>query len=292
LNAFLNVDKPSGPSSFGVVKRIRSATGVRKVGHAGTLDPQASGVLVCALGNATRVLPYLDLEPKVYEFDLTFGCTTDTLDGEGEIVDSGGIIPSEMVVAGALERFLGESDQIPPRYSAVKIMGKPAYKRARQNETFSIRARTVRISTFELLDSAVAPDTMRFRVVCSGGTYVRSLARDLAEALSTLGFASRIRRTGVGPFRIEDAVSWDDLCRQVPIPQVGLHEIVDESVSTYVDDRQSRELGFGRAVPSKRKHVPGTTVFLFDSNNELVSIAEAKPSGDLQPKRVFAGRDL
>lgn len=286
------MDKPPGPSSFGVVKRIRSATGVRKVGHAGTLDPQASGVLVCALGNATRVLPYLDLEPKVYEFDLTFGYTTDTLDREGEIVESGGVIPSDTAVTDALERFLGESDQIPPRYSAVKIEGKPAYKRARQNEAFSIRARTVRISAFELLDPAVAPDTMRFRVVCSGGTYVRSLARDLAGALSTLGFASRIRRTAVGPFCIEDAVSWDDLCRQEPIPQVGLHEIVDESVSTYVDDRHLRDLGFGRAVPSKTKHAPGTTVFLFDSNNELVSIAEAKPSGDLQPKRVFAGSDL
>ncbi len=150
-------------------------------------------------------------------------------------------------------------------------------------------ARPVSITAFELLDPSVAPDTMRFRVECSGGTYVRSLARDVAQALSTLGFASRIRRTAVGPFRIEDALSWEELLQSDPIPYVGLHEVVGRSNRAYVDDQQLRELGFGRSVSCRETHVPGTTVFLFDSEHELVSITEATGSGELQPKRVFIG---
>ena len=143
MNGFLCIDKPKGPSSFDIIRIVRQAIGIKKIGHNGTLDPEATGLLVLALGKATRLLPYLQSEPKTYEFSVQFGKTTDTLDSVGSITEEGKPIPSAGALAGAVGSFQGRIIQKPPLHSAVKIRGKPAYKLARQNKVFDMPQREV-----------------------------------------------------------------------------------------------------------------------------------------------------
>ncbi len=204
MNGFFFIDKPAGPTSFDVVRQLRRACG-EKTGHSGTLDPQASGLLICAVGDATRLLPCLPAEPKRYSFGVTFGAETDTLDSEGTVVAASGRVPLEEEVRAALPKFTGRVTQTPPRFSAVRVEGERAYDLARRQRVFELKERTVAIASLALARFD-APEAS-LDVTCSGGTYVRSLARDLAKSLGTLAFASFIRRLAIGPFAVDNAVS-------------------------------------------------------------------------------------
>jgi len=204
----LNVIKPAGATSFAVVKRLRDLTGARRVGHAGTLDPLATGVLPVLFESATRLSEYALRLPKVYEADVHFGATTDTDDAEGErhpVADPSGL--TSAAVAGALRLFVGRISQEPPAFSAVKVDGERSYKRARKGDLERPAARLVEVYSAEMLGFTPGPEAVaRVRVVCGSGTYLRSLARDLGGALSVGGYLGKLVRTAYGPLRIEDAV--------------------------------------------------------------------------------------
>ncbi len=205
----LLIDKSAGMTSHDVVYRVRRALGTKKVGHAGTLDPLATGLLVVAVGPATRFLRYIELEPKEYLFSATFGRETTTYDAEGGVVSESPVPHDiEARIRTTLIQFLGDIQQLPPMYSAVKKDGKPLYAYARKGEDVEREPRDVTVYSLELL--SVEGNEAHLKCVCSGGTYVRSIAHDLGQLLGCGAYASKLRRTGVGRFRVEDGVSPED----------------------------------------------------------------------------------
>ncbi len=206
MEGFLVIDKPAGITSHDVVAAVRAVTGVKKVGHTGTLDPFATGVLPLALGRATRLIQYLDESIKVYDAVVRLGAATDTGDPTGEVVRTAPVPEHDADgVREVLATFLGEQDQTPPAYSAIKVKGKPAYSYARKGQTVEIKARRITIHGLEL--GAWEGDRMELRITCSRGTYARVLADDIAQALGSAGHLEALSRARSGPFFIEDALS-------------------------------------------------------------------------------------
>jgi tRNA pseudouridine55 synthase len=210
-HGILLLDKPPGISSFGALYPVKRAFGGKKgakIGHAGTLDPAASGLLVVGVGAGTRLLEFLEAMPKSYRFRLHLGVTTDSYDLEGAVLERR---DASHVTRAALQtllpEFLGPISQMPPTYSAIKIDGKRACDRVRDGETVTLAARNVRIDRIEILSFDPETSTVILEMDCSKGTYVRSLAHDLGERLGCGGAADQIRRTRIGPFRVEDAVT-------------------------------------------------------------------------------------
>lgn len=208
MTGFVNVYKPEGMGSTKVVGRVKYLLKT-PCGHMGTLDPLACGVLPVGIGNAARLFDYFLQKEKRYSARFVFGATTDTLDREGEIV-RGGRVPSAAEIAAALPAFIGEIMQTPPRYSAVSVNGRRGYDLARSGQNFELSAKKVRIASFTLREQT-APDEFAFDIVCGGGTYIRSLVRDLAEALGTKGYMSYLCRTASGVFTCETSVPFDSL---------------------------------------------------------------------------------
>lgn len=209
-HGFLVVEKPAGVTSHDVVGAVRRMTGERRVGHAGTLDPAAVGVLPIAVGLATRTVEYLSESTKSYLADITFGVTTDSLDGDGtlETTSDASHVIQEMIEA-ELEQFRGEINQVPPMHSAIKIDGRPLYERARQGEHIELDARPVTI--LELTLVSFEWPTAEIFIHCTKGTYVRSLARDIGDAVGTGAYMSNLIRLSTGPFTLEDAWQLDEL---------------------------------------------------------------------------------
>jgi tRNA pseudouridine55 synthase len=212
IDGVLVCDKPAGMTSHDVVARVRHLAGQRRVGHGGTLDPPATGVLVVALGRATRLLPYLPMEPKRYLAEIAFGAETDTLDAAGRVVATADAAVDAAALQRALGGLLGVQQQVPPMVSAVKVGGERLYAKARRGETVEREPRTVTIHSLELLELAGGEQPVAtVAVACSGGTYVRVLAADLGRALGTLAHLASLRRTRVGSFDQADAHPLDEL---------------------------------------------------------------------------------
>lgn len=203
------IDKPAGPTSHDVVQRVRKALAMRRVGHGGTLDPDATGVLLVAAGQATRFFPFLSKEAKVYEGRIRLGFATDTYDASGRLVSElSSDLPDRGELAAAMKAFEGESLQKPPRYSAKKIAGSPVYKLARADKEFELEPAPVTITRFLLRD--YRPPDLDFEAACSAGTYIRSLAHDLGRGLGCGAHLAVLRRTAVGPYGLDDAVALAD----------------------------------------------------------------------------------
>ncbi len=210
----LNLDKPQGWTSHDVVAQVRRLTGERRVGHAGTLDPLATGVLLVCLGAATRLVEYLQIGQKAYRATVRLGLTTTTDDAEGEIMTTRPVPPLTMAdVERALAAFRGTIVQRPPAHSAVKQDGVPLYRRARRGEKVEAPPRTVTIHELNVV--SWAPPDLTLQITCSSGTYIRSLARDLGEHIGCGGHLVSLCRTASGRFRLEDAVSWERLASAV-----------------------------------------------------------------------------
>ncbi len=210
---FINVDKRTAVTSSSVVNKIKWLSGV-PCGHMGTLDPLASGVLPVGVGNATRLFDYFLEKQKTYVAEFTFGETSDTLDSTGEIV-YGGEVPSKEEILSVLPKFVGELDQIPPKYSAKNVNGKRGYDLARAGVEFELPPKRIVVHGIELLGkSAQKENAYSFKIVCGGGTYIRSLARDIAAACGTQGLMSALRRTQSGIFTLENAVDVDTLTEE------------------------------------------------------------------------------
>jgi tRNA pseudouridine55 synthase len=217
----LLVDKPKGVTSHDVVDEVRRALRTRKVGHAGTLDPMATGLLLVGVGRATRLLRFLGELPKTYEGTARLGARTDTLDAEGIVVSTTEVAVSRRDVERAMASFVGESMQRPPAFSAVKVAGRKLYEAARQGQTVEAPPRRIRVDAFEAL-AFRSPD-VDFRVVCSGGTYVRVLLSDVGETLGCGAHLTRLVRTAIGPFRLGDAVRPEWVNAPEPIERIVSH---------------------------------------------------------------------
>ena len=222
ISGWLVVDKPAGMTSTAVVSKVRWALDARKAGHAGTLDPDATGVLAIALGEATKTVPYITDAMKAYEFTIRLGQATNTDDAEGEVIAESDVRPGEEAIKQALGQFIGDIDQVPPQFSAVKIDGERAYKRARDGETMEIAARPLFVESLILTD-VPDPDHVTLEMICGKGGYVRSIARDLGEALGCHAHVRRLRRIWSGPFDAEDGLTMDRIEALAQTPELDEH---------------------------------------------------------------------
>lgn len=277
----LLIDKPLGCSSHDVVHQLRKRLGTRRVGHAGTLDPQATGLLVIAVGPATRFLQYLPLEPKLYRARVTFGVETNTYDSEGEVV-SEKPAPSDLKerVEAAREGFMGLIKQVPPMYSAIKREGKPLYDYARRGETLEREARTIHIGRLDVEE--VEGSTFTVLVECSGGTYIRSLAQDLGQAVGCGAYLSGLVRLKVGKFDLAEAVSLDTVN---PAHLVPLRDALDPMPVVELSETDTEHIREGRQVPA-----PETTaaaVAVATNAGQVFGVTRVTPAGMLQPECVI-----
>ncbi|OIP83117.1 MAG: tRNA pseudouridine(55) synthase TruB [Rhodobacterales bacterium CG2_30_65_12] len=210
VHGWLVVDKPAGISSNAVVNKVRWAFDAKKAGHAGTLDPQATGVLAVALGEATKTVPYITDALKAYRFTVRLGAATNTDDAEGEVIAAAEARPSDDEIAEALKAFEGDIMQVPPKFSAVKIDGERAYKLARAGEDFEVKARPLYVDEIALV-ARPDPDHAVIEMVCGKGGYVRAVARDLGVALGCFGHVAELRRVWSGPFEADEGVSMEQI---------------------------------------------------------------------------------
>ena len=287
-SGILLVDKPEGWTSHDVVARTRRLAATRKVGHAGTLDPMATGLLILGIQSSTRLLTYIVGTDKEYLATIRLGASTTTDDAEGELLSEAGAAALDAVqpdaVLAAIADLTGEIEQVPSSVSAIKVDGKRAYARVRAGEEVVLAARPVTVSTFELLgservvDGVLAGIDLDVRVVCSSGTYIRSLARDLGAALGVGGHLTRLRRTRVGPFDVADARPLEDMdvvARIIPPADAAtrLFERFD------LTEQQALDLGHG-----KRIHVP-------DREGGGEPVAAIAPTGHLVGLIEFHGKE-
>lgn len=285
------VDKPVGPTSHNVVSLVRRGTKIRKVGHAGTLDPRASGVLVLCLGAATRLSEYLSTSTKTYEAVVRCGSSTKTYDADGEVTRHTGKTPPLKQVEEVLSGFLGEIDQVPPPFSAIKVKGRKAYDLARAGEEADLQPRRVTIRRLEI--QSYHPPDLSLVIECSAGTYIRSLAHDLGERLSTGAHLAALRRTKAGPFTLEDATAlpklevsfltgkWEQYLRPAA-------DALPEFASVVVDAEGLEKIRFGHRIPA----APGSSGMAkaVGPDGELVAILEAVEGGaEWHPRKVFLG---
>ena len=245
------VDKPAGLTSHDVVGRLRRLLGTRKIGHAGTLDPMATGVLVLGVQRATRLLGHLALDTKAYEATIRLGVTTSTDDAEGEVIataDASGV--DESRVRAGIAALTGPIEQVPSAVSAIKVNGKRAYQRVREGELVELAARPVTVSVFEVdaLRREGACTELDVRVECSSGTYIRALARDLGGGLGVGGHLTALRRTRVGPFRLDTARTLDELAEHPELTH-SLEMAVAAAFRVRVADaEEAAALSFGRPL--------------------------------------------
>jgi len=283
---FLLIDKPLGITSHDVVNRIRRGLGTRRVGHAGTLDPLATGLLVVAVGPATRFLQYLELEPKEYLAAARFGITTDSQDAEGTVVQEGPVpVDLASAIATHLLSFGGAIEQLPPMYSAVKKAGKALYAYARRGIEVEREPRTVYIDAYDLLE--VSGAEARFRIVCSGGTYVRTLIHDLGVAIGCGAHMTGLIRTRAGRFHLSESVSLD---RVGAGDLMSLADALVHLPSVRLPIAQVQMIREGRSVPGP-EHAEGRYVALKTEDGAVFSMARWV-GNRLQPECVISSEAL
>jgi tRNA pseudouridine55 synthase len=306
LDGVLVVNKPAGWTSHDVVARARVLLGVAKVGHTGTLDPAATGVLVLCLGKATRIAEYLVHADKEYRAVLRLGVATDTQDATGTVIaEAGGALPDRAAIETVMGRFVGQHRQVPPMYSAVKIQGVPLYKSARAGRTVDRPARDFTVRSLQILSitpAAGPPPTtidVTFDVVCSKGTYVRTLCADIGEALGVGGHLAELERRRVGRFGIEDALTLDDLAALAGREAVGtrlhsLADVLDGVPVLTLDQRAADGVRHGVAVPAAQvigmegHWAAGACVRLQAADGRLLAIGKV-PCGPEDLNRAAPG---
>lgn len=222
ISGWLVIDKPAGPTSTAVVNKVRWALGAKKAGHAGTLDPTATGVLAVALGEATKTVPYITDALKAYSFTIRLGQATNTDDAEGEVIASSDLRPSDEEIKQALGQFVGDIEQVPPQFSAVKIDGQRAYKMARSGEEMELAARPLWVEELVLTDRPDA-DHATLEMTCGKGGYVRSIARDLGAALGCNAHVLTLRRIWSGPFDASEGLSMEQVEELAHTPDLDAH---------------------------------------------------------------------
>lgn len=298
IHGWVCLDKPLGMGSTEAVTRVRRLFDAQKAGHAGTLDPLASGILPIALGEATKTVPFMMDARKVYRFSIQWGVSTTTLDREGEITGRSDVRPSVEAVRAALPAFVGEIEQVPPIYSAIKVDGERAYDLAREGVAVELNSRPVTIHEAAVTDAPDA-DHVEITVLTGKGVYIRSLARDLAAMLGAEGHVSALRRERVGPFSLDNAVGLDfleDLVHRSAASE-GLLPIttaLDDIPDLAVTDEDAFRLRQGRSIALLPRQVealsarlsPGSILVSAMQGDEPVALCSLQ-AGRLQPDRVF-----
>lgn len=292
-NGILNVNKPCGPTSFSIVAAIRHISGEKRVGHAGTLDPAASGVLPVCLGQATRITEYIHIFSKEYIAGITFGATTDTLDARGNFTsrcDAGDVTLSR--IQQALKKFVGNIQQSPPAYSAIKIGGKQSYKLARAGINMPLKPRTVTISSIDIL-SFDSP-YLKIKVHCSTGTYIRSIAGDLGADLGCGAYLQDLIRTAYGPYKIEESLTVEEIGAAFAAGESGrLLFPVDHPLLSWqkqvLDDSASSAVLSGIAVAIDNPDLNTRQLLrCCDLNGKFLAILKfSAESGLWHPEKVF-----
>jgi len=295
LLGFVNLFKPPGVTSVQLGARLRWIYRDRAeekklaIGHVGTLDPQACGVLPIALGRATRLIPLIPDRRKAYAFTLVLGVATSTADAGGEIIATEPVPSNPRVrLEAVLDRFIGRTEQIPPMHSAVRVNGKRLYRLAQQGKTVERKPRPITIYSLAILDAEdfgdEEPATIRLRVSCSEGTYVRTLAEDLARAIGTVGHVGALLREASGPFVLSESLTLDDVAAD-PVAAIVAPEHVIAIPTIVLDGRGSADFRAGRVV-AMREPVGGTHVFVRDLGRTLVGVGEMHGTM-LAPRKVF-----
>jgi tRNA pseudouridine55 synthase len=284
VSGWIVLDKPAGISSTQASTRVRHIFNAEKAGHFGTLDPIATGVLAVALGEATKTLPFIQDETKSYRFEIVFGSATDTGDSEGKITATSDRLPSLAEVHGMAPKFRGVQTQIPPIYSAIKIDGQRAYKLARAGETPEIPSRSVEITRLEVM-SMPAPDRAVLEVDCSKGTYIRSLARDLAQALDTQGHIGALRRLRAGPFALDRSVTLEALEKSPML--LPLDAALGQVPEIFLDSAQAGRVRLGNPVLLTGRAAPVSLASARAYEGRvLVALGEVS-GGQFRPKRLI-----
>ncbi len=279
MNGILVVDKPTGCTSHDVVQKVRRALKQRSVGHAGTLDPLATGVLVIAIGEATKLVSHLQSDDKKYEVEIALGAETDTLDAEGNVVVTSEVPHLDRAhVEAMLESFLGRHRQTPPAFSAIKVEGTPLHRRARRGEEVEPPVREVELHAAELI--SMDPELVRIVLHCGKGFYVRSFARDLARALGTVGHVRSLRRVASGAFSIEDALAADALTADtIGSRLIPLREACGALPRVELDEQGAEDARHGRPIRPEvivggawRDAAAEDSLALFGPNGEPVAL--------------------
>ena len=299
IHGWLVIDKPAGETSSQVVGIVKRLLDAQKAGHGGTLDPLATGVLPIALGEATKTVSYIMDGTKRYRFAIAWGEARKTDDSEGAVTQTSDVRPSDVDIRAVLADFVGVIDQVPPDYSAIKIDGNRAYALARSGETVVISSRPVRIDRIELVD---VPDVDHaiFEIACGKGTYIRSLARDIALALGTFGHIASLRRLAAGPFDETDAISLEtleSLVHSAP-PSTYLRAVesaLDDIPAVLLNTLQADHLRQGRAVRVEGPEgSPFVDISRLDEGGVLCAMADGRPvalarlvQGVIRPVRVL-----
>ncbi|MCP8941155.1 tRNA pseudouridine(55) synthase TruB [Alsobacter sp. SYSU M60028] len=288
VHGWIVLDKPVGMTSTHAVSAVRRILNAKKAGHAGTLDPLASGILPLAFGEATKTVPYVVDGEKAYTFTVRWGVETDTDDSEGRPVATSDRRPDLTEIEAALPRFVGPVSQVPPRFSAIKIAGERAYDLARDGEAVELQARTVEIHSLTLV--AHDADSATFACECGKGTYVRAIARDLGRLLGCLGHVTALRRTRVGPFTLDDAVTYAEL---EAAPEAA-HEAVlsvegglTELPCVVVSRDAAQRLRRGQSIILRGRDAPAEGGPVYAACAGVVVAVGMVERGELVPNRVF-----
>lgn len=297
-SGILNINKPRGAQSFAVISLVRRLTGVRRVGHAGTLDPNAEGVLPVCLGQATRVIEHIVDSPKTYRGVVRLGVTTDTFDGEGAVLrtaDPGAVTREQ--IESALQAFVGEILQVPPMYSAIKHKGRPLYRYAREGQEIVRAARPVSIHWLRLL--SFAPPDVEIELQCGRGAYVRTLAHDLGEMLGCGAYLERLNRTQSGPFAVEDGVTpgeltaaaeagrWQELLQPMDAVLTSWRAAILAEEHTR-DVRQGRLLNLAPVRPELRDLPAETPCRAYSTEGDFLGILRYRGADRWHPATVVA----
>ena len=302
VHGWIVLDKPSGITSTQAVAQVRRIFNAQKAGHAGTLDPLATGILAIALGEATKTVPYVQDAAKIYRFTAAWGESRDSDDAEGKVTGTSDVRPTQAAIEAMLPRFTGTLTQTPPAYSAIKVAGERAYDLARQGETVTLEPRQVQVYEARLVEAG--KDQAVFEILCGKGTYVRSWVRDMALALGTLGYVSQLRRTRIGGFLEKDAVGLETLTPFMHSPAAfaylkPISTALDGIPALAVTGSDTVRIRSGNPILIRANlfarmkdgfadegGLQGQTVFLKDETDAPVALAEIA-DGELRPFRVF-----
>ena len=301
IHGWLNIDKPSGISSNKVVGLIRGATNAAKVGHGGTLDPLATGILPLALGEATKTVSYTMDALKSYKFTVRWGEARNTDDREGTVIETCDSRPTKSQITKILKNFIGDIEQTPPAFSAIKIGGRRAYELARANKAFELKSRIIHIDDFRFI-RMLDNDHSEFQVSSGKGAYMRSLARDIALSLGTVGHISTLRRTSIGGFKEKDSVPLEKLLDKIkslghsaPLSEylLPVETVLDDIPALALTKPEARKISRGQAVPvisvasrSPLINVSQGEVVLAMADGRLVALAKII-GGEIRPFRVM-----
>jgi tRNA pseudouridine55 synthase len=296
VNGWVVVDKPLGLTSTQVIGRLRRVFDPRKIGHGGTLDPLATGLLPIAMGEATKTVSYIMDGRKRYTFTVRWGEATATDDAEGPVVEWSDRRPTAAEITAVLPAFVGLIDQVPPQFSAIKVAGQRAYDKARASEVFTLESRPVRIFALSLTEAGA--ETASFQVDCGKGAYMRSLARDLGRALGTCAHIVALRRTAVGPFTEDHAISLESLealghSAAASGPLLPLETALDDIPALALTEAEANCLRRGQAV-SMMARINRARIEAFDNGSIVYATHGGKPvalarydAGDIRPVRVL-----